>query len=83
MNAMEGKANKLNLLMLDVVMEAFYVKIINFSIYKPLILVALSSNFPNVLSLGLEIRDKLVNYVGEKIRALRIENPGQVYSYIF
>ena len=40
--------------------------------------VALSKNFPNVLSLGLEIRDKLVNYVGEKIRALRIENPGEV-----
>ena len=42
-------------------------------------IVALSKSFPNVLSLGIEIRDKLVNYVGEKVRALRIENPGEVY----
>ena len=40
--------------------------------------VALSKAFPDKLSFGLEIRDKLVNYVGEKIRASRIENPGQV-----
>jgi len=45
--------------------------------------VALSKSFPNVLSLGIEIRDKLVNYVGEKIRALRIENPGEVRCTVF
>lgn len=48
------------------------------NIYEKKNLVALSKSFPNTLSLGLEIRDKVVNYVGEKIRALRIENPGQV-----
>jgi Predicted S-adenosylmethionine-dependent methyltransferase len=41
-------------------------------------IVALSQKFPDNLSFGMEIRDKLCNYVGEKIRALRIEHPGQV-----
>jgi len=40
--------------------------------------VALATHFPDNLSYGMEIRDKLCNYVGEKIKALRIENPGQV-----
>jgi tRNA (guanine-N7-)-methyltransferase len=40
--------------------------------------VALSQKFPDNLSFGMEIRDKLCNYVGEKIKALRIEHPGQV-----
>lgn len=33
----------------------------------------LSKSFPDKLVLGLEIRDKLVNFVAEKIRAFRIE----------
>jgi len=41
------------------------------------LLMALSQKFPDNLSFGMEIRDKLCNYVGEKIRALRIEHPGQ------
>lgn len=41
------------------------------------LLFTLSSTFPNQLIFGLEIRDKLVNYVGEKIRGMRIKNPGQ------
>lgn len=44
--------------------------------------VALSQQFPDKLTFGLEIRDKLVNYVGEKIRAMRIENPGKVFIYL-
>jgi tRNA G46 methylase TrmB len=40
--------------------------------------VALAEKFPNNLSFGMEIRDKLCNFVGEKIRALRTENPGKV-----
>jgi len=39
-------------------------------------LVALSKKFPNNLSFGMEIRDKLVNYIGEKILALRHNEPG-------
>eukprot|EP01017_Pseudomicrothorax_dubius_P031192 TRINITY_DN3957_c0_g2_i2.p1 TRINITY_DN3957_c0_g2~~TRINITY_DN3957_c0_g2_i2.p1 ORF type:complete len:302 (+),score=81.72 TRINITY_DN3957_c0_g2_i2:51-956(+) len=38
--------------------------------------VALAKIFPTHLVFGMEIRDKLVNYVGERIRALRIETPG-------
>lgn len=34
---------------------------------------ALSEHFPNKYTLGMEIRGKVVNYVGEKIRALRNE----------
>ena len=41
------------------------------------LLMALSVHFPDNLSFGLEIRDKLCNFIGEKIRALRIENPGK------
>jgi tRNA (guanine-N7-)-methyltransferase len=41
------------------------------------LLFALSKKFPENLAVGMEIRDKVVNYVGEKIRALRIEHPGQ------
>ena len=37
---------------------------------------ALAPHFPNDLILGMEIRDKVVNFVGEKIRSLRI-NSGQ------
>ena len=39
--------------------------------------VALSKKFPKNLSFGMEIRDKLVNYIGEKIIALRHNEPGQ------
>ena len=35
-------------------------------------LVALSEKYPEKISFGIEIRDKLVNYVGEKIRGMRI-----------
>jgi tRNA (guanine-N7-)-methyltransferase len=41
------------------------------------LLFGLSPLFPNNLILGLEIRDKLVNYVGEKARGHRITYPGQ------
>ena len=37
------------------------------------LLFALSKNFPDKLSFGLEIRGKVVNYVVEKIKALRME----------
>ncbi|EAR97720.2 tRNA (guanine-N(7))-methyltransferase (macronuclear) [Tetrahymena thermophila SB210] len=40
----------------------------------------LAKNFPEKLVLGLEIRDKLVNYVSEKIKALRIESPDHKYN---
>jgi tRNA (guanine-N7-)-methyltransferase len=36
----------------------------------------LAKNFPKNLILGLEIRDKLVNFGSEKIRGLRIESKG-------
>jgi len=39
-------------------------------------LVALSKKFPNNVSFGMEIRDKLINYIGEKIVALRHNEPG-------
>jgi len=35
---------------------------------------ALAPHFPNDLILGMEIRDKVVNFVGEKIRSLRINS---------
>lgn len=35
------------------------------------LLFALASIFPDKLILGMEIRDKLVNFVGEKIRGMR------------
>ena len=37
----------------------------------------LSNTFPDKLILGMEIRDKLCNFVAEKIRGYRIENPGK------
>jgi len=39
--------------------------------------IVLGERFPDKLTMGLEIRDKVVNYVGERIRALRISNPGK------
>ena len=41
------------------------------------LLFALSRAFPQTRCLGLEIRDKVTNYVAKKIFAMRIENPGQ------
>jgi tRNA G46 methylase TrmB len=41
-----------------------------------LYLVALSKKFPKNISFGMEIRDKLINYIGEKIVALRHNEPG-------
>lgn len=41
------------------------------------LLFALAPILPNQLILGMEIRDKLVNFVGEKIRALRTSTPNQ------
>jgi tRNA (guanine-N7-)-methyltransferase len=41
-------------------------------------IVALAEKFPDKLSFGMEIRDKLCNFIGEKIRALRLEHPGKV-----
>ncbi|GFX97395.1 hypothetical protein TNCV_1077661 [Trichonephila clavipes] len=42
------------------------------------LLVELSSLFPEALMLGLEIRVKVSDYVQERIKALRIQNPGKV-----
>lgn len=41
-------------------------------------IVALAETFPDKLTFGMEIRDKLCNYIGEKVRALRQDNPGKV-----
>ncbi|GFQ71752.1 hypothetical protein TNCT_730621 [Trichonephila clavata] len=41
------------------------------------LLVELSSLFPEALMLGLEIRVKVSDYVQERIKALRIQNPGK------
>lgn len=38
---------------------------------------ALATLFPDEYVLGMEIRDKVVNYVAEKILALRAESPGK------
>jgi len=35
---------------------------------------ALAENFPDQYVMGMEIRGKVVNFVGEKIRAIRIES---------
>ena len=42
------------------------------------LLFALSLAFPQTRCLGLEIRDKVTNYVAKKIFAMRSEHPGQV-----
>lgn len=42
------------------------------------LLFALSLAFPQMRALGLEIRDKVTNFVAKKIFAMRVENPGQV-----
>ncbi|KAH0471654.1 MAG: uncharacterized protein KVP18_004267 [Porospora cf. gigantea A] len=39
--------------------------------------VALAQIYPNELVLGMEIREKVTEYVGKRIRALREQNPGQ------
>ena len=41
------------------------------------LLFGLSTVLPDKLILGLEIRDKLVNFVGEKIRGYRTTEPGK------
>ncbi|CAL1266810.1 unnamed protein product [Larinioides sclopetarius] len=41
------------------------------------LLVELSPLFPDTLMLGLEIRVKVSDYVQERIKALRIQNPGK------
>lgn len=41
------------------------------------LLFGLAPLFPDKLILGMEIRDKLVNFVSEKVRGYRIQNPGQ------
>ena len=41
------------------------------------LLFGLAPVLPDKLILGMEIRDKLVNFVGEKIRGLRTTNPGK------
>lgn len=44
------------------------------------LLFALSGVFPQTRILGLEIRNKITNYVAQKIWASRIENSGKVLS---
>ena len=41
------------------------------------LLFTLGKEFPKKLIFGLEIRDKLVNYVAEKVHAMRVEHPGE------
>lgn len=47
-----------------------------------LTVVALGENFPDKLSLGVEIRDKVVDFVGKKIAALRVESNHKNYNNI-
>nr|GLL39399.1 tRNA (guanine-N(7)-)-methyltransferase [Ipomoea trifida] len=41
------------------------------------LLIALSSLFPDTIMVGMELRDKVTEYVKERIVALRANNPGQ------
>ncbi|XP_057959245.1 tRNA (guanine-N(7)-)-methyltransferase [Malania oleifera] len=41
------------------------------------LLISLSTLFPNNLMIGMELRDKVTEYVKERILALRVANPGQ------
>ncbi|CAK9187134.1 unnamed protein product [Ilex paraguariensis] len=41
------------------------------------LLISLSTLFPETLMIGMELRDKVTEYVKERILALRIANPGQ------
>uniref|UniRef100_A0A3B0N394 tRNA (guanine-N(7)-)-methyltransferase n=1 Tax=Theileria annulata TaxID=5874 RepID=A0A3B0N394_THEAN len=47
------------------------------------LLIYLSKLYPNKLSLGMEIRDKVTNYVGKKIISLREQNPGELEKIFF
>ena len=48
------------------------IKYTNFWLFLIHFKVDLSKMFPEKLSFGLEIRDKVTNFVAEKIRALRV-----------
>ncbi|KAJ4707664.1 tRNA (guanine-N(7)-)-methyltransferase [Melia azedarach] len=41
------------------------------------LLISLSTLFPETLMIGMELRDKVTEYVKERISALRVTNPGQ------
>ncbi|KAL5782875.1 hypothetical protein ACOSP7_007904 [Xanthoceras sorbifolium] len=41
------------------------------------LLISLSTLFPETLMIGMELRDKVTEYVKERILALRVSNPGQ------
>lgn len=41
------------------------------------LLISLSTLFPDTLMIGMELRDKVTEYVKERILALRVSNPGQ------
>jgi tRNA (guanine-N7-)-methyltransferase len=41
------------------------------------LLISLSTLFPETLVIGMELRDKVTEYVKERISALRVANPGQ------
>lgn len=41
------------------------------------LLISLSTLFPDALMIGMELRDKVTEYVKERILALRVTNPGQ------
>ncbi|XP_044471080.1 tRNA (guanine-N(7)-)-methyltransferase [Mangifera indica] len=41
------------------------------------LLISLSTLFPETLMIGMELRDKVSEYVKERISALRVSNPGQ------
>ncbi|XP_058092724.1 tRNA (guanine-N(7)-)-methyltransferase [Magnolia sinica] len=46
------------------------------------LLVGLSILFPDILMIGMELRDKVTEYVKERILALRAANPGHQYENI-
>ena len=41
------------------------------------LLISLSTLFPETLMIGMELRDKVTEYVKERISSLRVANPGQ------
>uniref|UniRef100_A0A5B6YK07 tRNA (guanine-N(7)-)-methyltransferase n=1 Tax=Davidia involucrata TaxID=16924 RepID=A0A5B6YK07_DAVIN len=44
------------------------------------LLISLSTLFPETLMIGMELRDKVTEYVKERILALRVANPGQYHN---
>ncbi len=58
-------------------METFFYRSFDLGRSFEVLLVNLSTAFPNTLTLGMEIRDKVVEYVEDRIQKLRKENEGK------